>query len=57
MTEGKQSNNTKEKVLYVLVMQDLESTTVATYDTFYNVEQHKKSLHGEGSTSGSFTIL
>ena len=38
-------------------MQDLESTTVATYDTFYNVEQHKKSLHGGGSTSRSFTIL
>ena len=57
MTEGKQSNNTKEKVLYVLVMQDLESTTVATYDTFYNVEQPKKSLHGGGSTLGFFTIL
>ena len=42
MTEGKQSNNTKEKFLYVLVMQDLERTTVATYDTSYNVEQHKK---------------
>ena len=57
MTEGKQSNNTKEKVSYILVVQDLDITTAVTYGTSDNVEQHKKSLRGGGSTSGSFTIL
>ena len=42
MTEGKQSNNTREKVSDISVVQDLDSTTAATYDTSYNVEQHKK---------------
>ena len=57
MTEGKQSNNTKEKVSYILVVQDLDITTGITYGTSDNVEQNKKSLRGGGSTSGSFTIL
>ena len=41
MTEGKQSNNTKEKVPHILVVQDIDNTFAATYDTSYNVEQHK----------------
>ena len=42
MTEGKQSNNTMEKVSYILGAQDFYSKTAATYDTSFNVEQHKK---------------
>ena len=60
MTESKQSNNAKEKVSYVLEVQDIDSTTATTCDTSFNVEQHKKmikSLREGGSTSGSFTIL
>ena len=62
MTEVKQSNNTKEKVSYVLLVQDLGSTTAATYDTSYNVEQNLKMiefLRGEGvlwDPSGSSTL-
>ena len=40
MTEGKQSNNNKEKVSFILVVQDLDRTTAATYDISYNVEQY-----------------
>ena len=40
MTEGKQSNNNKEKVSFILVVQDLDRTAAATYDTSYNVEQY-----------------
>ena len=60
MTESKQSNNAKEKVSYVLEVQDIDSTTATTCDTSFNVEQHKKnikSLREGGSTSESFTIL
>ena len=60
MTESKQSNNAKEKVSYVLVVQDIDSTTASTCDTSFNVERHKKmiqSLREGGSISGSFTIL
>ena len=42
MTESKQSNNAKEKVSYVLVVQDIDSTTASTCDTSFNVERHKK---------------
>ena len=44
MTEDKQSNNNKEKVSFILVEQDLDRITAATYDTSYNVEQHKGAL-------------
>ena len=44
MTEGKQSNNTKKKVPHILVVQDIDNTTAATYDTSFNVEQHKKTI-------------
>ena len=44
MTVGKQSNNKNEKVLFILVVQDLDRLTAATYDTSYNVEQHKGAL-------------
>ena len=44
MTEDKQSNNNKEKVSFILVVQDLDRITAATYDTSYNVEQHKGAL-------------
>ena len=60
MTESKQSNNAKEKVSYVLEVQDIDNTTATTCDTSFNVEQHKKmikSLREGGSNSGSFTIL
>ena len=42
MTEGKQSNNTREKVSYILGVQDFYNTTADTYDTPFNVEQHQK---------------
>ena len=49
MTEGKQSDNTREKVSYVLVAQDLDNTNSATFDTFYNAEdKNYKSLRGRG---------
>ena len=32
MTEDKQSNNNKEKVSFILVVQDLDRITAATYD-------------------------
>ena len=60
VTESKQSNNAKEKVSYVLEVQDIDSNTATTCYTSFNVEQHKKmikSLREGGSTSGSFTIL
>ena len=44
MTEDKQSNNNKEKVSFILVVQDLDRITAATYDTSYNVEQQKGAL-------------
>ena len=44
MTEDKQSNNNKEKVSFILVVKDLDRITAATYDTSYNVEQHKGAL-------------
>ena len=57
MTEGKQSDNTREKVSYILVAQDLDNTNAATFDTFYNAEdKNYKSLRG-GGDSGSFKFL
>ena len=49
MTEDKQSNNNKEKVSFILVVQDLDRITAATYDTSYNVEQHKGALKHSGT--------
>ena len=58
MTEGKQSDNTREKVSYVLVAQDLDNTNSATFDTFYNAEdKNYKSLRGRGGDSESFKFL
>ena len=57
MTEGKQSENTREKVSYILVAQDLDNTNAATFDTFYNIEdKNYKSLRG-GGDSGSCKFL
>ena len=44
MTVGKQSNNNNEKVSFILVVQDIDRPTAATYDTSYNVEQHQGAL-------------
>ena len=41
MTEDEQSNNTKKKVPHILVVQDIDNTTAATYDTSFNVEQQQ----------------
>ena len=60
MTEGKQSDNTREKVSYILVAQDLDNTNAATFDTFYNAEdKNYKSLRVGRGTRGhsSFSIL
>ena len=60
MTEGKQSDNTREKVSYILVAQDLDNTNAATFDTFYNAEdKNDKSLREGGGTLGHsrFSIL
>ena len=60
MTEGKQSDNTREKVSYILVAQDLDNTNAGTFDTFYNAEdKNYKSLRvgGGGGDSGSFKFL
>ena len=59
MTEGKQSNDTREKVSYILVEQDLHNATAATFVTAYKVEDDKtdKILRGRGGGSESFTSL